>query len=117
MTRASNTPATRRRRKKIIKQAKGYFGSKRKLFRTAQEQVNRSLVYAYRDRKVEKRRKRQDWIRRINIACRKQGLKYSRFMRLKFLAQIKLDRKQLSEMAIHQPQHFEALINKVQNPW
>ncbi|CAG8531850.1 5522_t:CDS:2 [Cetraspora pellucida] len=56
----SNTPATRRRRKKIIKQAKGYFGSKHKLSKTAKEQVNRSLVYAYRDRKVEKRRKRQD---------------------------------------------------------
>ncbi|KLL05292.1 MAG: 50S ribosomal protein L20 [Mycoplasmataceae bacterium RV_VA103A] len=117
MTRATNTPTTHRRRKKIIKQAKGYFGSKRKLFRTAKEQVNRSLVYAYRDRKVKKRRKRQDWIERINTACRKRGLKYSRFMRLKVLAQIKLDRKQLSEMAINQPQNFEALIKKVQNPW
>ncbi|CAG8722057.1 8213_t:CDS:2, partial [Racocetra persica] len=113
---ARNTPATRKRRKKILKQAKGYFGSKHKLFKTAKEQVNRSLVYAYRDRKAEKRRQRQNCISRINAACCKRGLKYSRFMRLKVLAQIKLDRKQLSEMAIHQPSDFAALINKIQNP-
>ncbi|CAJ0824586.1 6712_t:CDS:2 [Entrophospora sp. SA101] len=90
MTRASNTPATRQRRKKILKQAKGYFGSKRKLFKTAKEQVMNAKVDAFAGRKQRKR----DFL----------------------LAQIKLNRKQLSEMAIHQPQQFQILINKVQNP-
>ncbi|CAI2162682.1 6822_t:CDS:2 [Funneliformis geosporum] len=88
MTRAKNSPVTHRRRKKVLKQAKGYFGSKHKLFRTAKEQVMKSLAYAYRDRKQRKRD----------------------------FPQIRLDRKQLSEMAIDRPQHFEALISKVQNP-
>jgi large subunit ribosomal protein L20 len=116
MTRASNTPATRQRRKKILKHAKGYFGSKHKLFKTAKEQLMRSWAYAYRDRKVRKRDFRRLWIIRLNNACREKGLTYSRFMRLLTLAQIKLDRKQLSEMAIHQPQYFDTLISKVQNP-
>ncbi|CAI2177938.1 6291_t:CDS:2 [Funneliformis geosporum] len=95
MNRVSNTPVTRRRRKKVLKQAKGYFGSKHKLFKTAKEQVMRSLSYAYAD---------------------KYGIRYSQFIRLLTLAQVKINRKQLSEMAIHQPQHFDILVNKVQNP-
>jgi large subunit ribosomal protein L20 len=122
MNRASNTPATRHRRKKILKQAKGYFGSKHKLFKTAKEQVMHSLVYSYRDRKQKKRFFRSDvWISRLNIALRNEwkekGLNYSRFIHLKNLAQIKLDRKQLSEMAINEPQSFGALIDKIKNPW
>jgi len=116
MSRTKNTPVTRRRRKKILKQAKGYFGSKHKLFKTAKEQVMRSLVYAYRDRKQRKRDFRRLWITRLNNACRKHDLSYSRFVRLLTLAQIKLNRKQLADMASNQPQSFTNLINKVQNP-
>ena len=117
MTRATNTPATRRRRKKVLKHAKGYFGAKHKLFKTAKEQLMRSWAYAYEGRKQKKRDFRRLWITRLNNACREKGLTYSRFIRLLTLAQIKLDRKQLSEMAIHQPEYFDALISKVQNPW
>jgi large subunit ribosomal protein L20 len=117
MTRASNTPATRNRRKKMLKQAKGCFGSKRKLFKTAKEQVMNAKVDAFAGRKQRKRDFRRLWITRLNSVCHSHGLSYSRFIRLLTLAQIKLNRKQLSEMAIHQPQHFQTLINKVQNPW
>jgi len=116
MTRATSTPTTRRRRKKILKQAKGYFGSKRKLFKTAKEQLMNAQVDAYAGRKQRKRDFRRLWITRLNNACRSHGLSYSQFIRSLTLAQIKLNRKQLSEMAIHQPQHFQSLINKVQNP-
>ena len=117
MTRATNTPATRRRRKKILKQAKGYFGSKRKLFKTAKEQLMNAQVDAFAGRKQRKRDFRRLWITRLNAACHSHGLNYSQFIRALTLAQIKLNRKQLSEMAIHQPQHFQTLINKIQNPW
>ena len=122
MTRAKNTPTTRRRRKKILKQAKGYFGSKHKLFKTAKEQVMRALAYAYRDRKQRKRFFRQSvWNTRLNIGLRNEwkekGLNYSRFIHLKKLAHVELDRKQLSQMAIHEPKNFAALIDKIQNPW
>jgi large subunit ribosomal protein L20 len=113
MTRARNTPVTKRRRKKILKQAKGYFGSKRKLFKTAKEQVSKSLIYAYRDRKKNKSCRRQTWIVRLNIACREKGLNYSRFIRLLTLAQIKLNRKQLTEMP---EEEFITLVNKLKNP-
>ena len=76
-----------------------------------------ALADSYAGRKKRTRDFRRLWITRLNSACREKGLSYSRFMNLAKLAQIKLDRKQLSEMAIHQPQHFESLINKVQNPW
>jgi len=118
MTRSKNTPVTRRRRKKILKQAKGFFGSKHKLFKTAKEQVMNALDDAYIGRKQRKRFFRSKvWIPRLNIDSRKYGLSYSQFIHLKKLAQIKLDRKQLSEMAISQPESFAALINKVKNPW
>ncbi|RHZ35247.1 50S ribosomal protein L20 [endosymbiont GvMRE of Glomus versiforme] len=120
MTRVSNTPVTRRRRKKILKKAKGYFGSKHKLFKTAKEQLLHSWSYAYRDRKQRKRNFRRLWITRLGNACAERkdlNLNYSRFIRLIKLAQIKLNRKQLSEMAIHRPQHFDALLTKIQNPW
>ena len=119
MTRAKNTPVTRQRRKKILKQAKGYFGFKHKSFRTAKEQVMNALSDAYIGRKQRKRFFRSDvWISRLNIGVRnKYGLRYSQFIRLKKLAQIELDRKQISEMAINQPEDFTALINKVKNPW
>jgi large subunit ribosomal protein L20 len=117
MNRANNTPATRRRRKRILKQAKGYFGSKHKLFRTAKEQVMNAKVDAFAGRKQRKRDFRRLWITRLNNACSSYELTYSRFIRLLTLAQIKLNRKQLSEMAINEPKSFGALIDKVRNPW
>lgn len=113
MTRASNTPVTRRRRKKILKQAKGYFGSKHKLFKTAKEQLMNSYFYSYRDRKQKKRDFRRLWILRINNAVREIGLTYSNFIRMLTLAQIKINRKQLSEMCISHPEAFTKLIYQV----
>ncbi|WNE41797.1 MAG: 50S ribosomal protein L20 [Mycoplasmataceae bacterium] len=113
MTRASNTPVTKRRRKKILKQAKGYFGSKHKLFKTAKEQLMNSYFYSYRDRKQKKRDFRRLWILRINNACREIGLTYSNFIRLLNLSQIKINRKQLSEMCVNQPESFSTLISQV----
>lgn len=112
MTRVRNTPVTKRRRKRILKQAKSYFGSKRKLFKTAKEQVSKSLIYAYRDRKKKASRRRRDWIIRLNVACRKEGLSYSRFIHLLTRAQIKLNRKQLTEMPEEQ---CSRLINELKN--
>ena len=80
MPRVKGGPTTRRRRKKILKLAKGYFGSKHRLFRTANQQVMKSLMYAYRDRRQRKRDFRKLWITRINAAARQHGLSYSRFM-------------------------------------
>lgn len=110
MTRANNTPVTKRRRKNILNQAKGYFGSKSKIFKTAKEQVMKSLSYSYRDRKQKKRNFRSLWILRINNACREFGITYSKFIRMINLSQIKINRKQLSEISISNPEIFAKLI-------
>lgn len=102
---------THLRRKKIIKQAKGYFGSKHILFKTAKEQVMRSKRYAYIDRRRIKRDFRKLWIKRINAACRLNDISYSRFMHGLKVAKIDLNRKMLSEIAIHDPQGFADLVN------
>jgi len=120
MTRSTNAPASRQRRKRIIKSAKGYFGSKHKLFRTAKEQTMRSAAYSFRDRKQKKRDFRKLWITRLNIACKQRtqlGLNYSKLVNLLKLSQIKINRKELSEMAIINPKQFDALLTKIQNPW
>ncbi|RHZ36340.1 50S ribosomal protein L20 [endosymbiont GvMRE of Glomus versiforme] len=109
MTRAKNTPVTRERRKKILKQAKGFYGSKHKLFKTAKEQLMHAWEDAYIGRKQRKRFFHRIWILRLNIFCRARGLKYSSLIRSLKLAKIELDPKQLSEMAIHQPE----LLNKI----
>src|SRR5216117_368047 len=98
MPRAKGGPKTRRRRKKILKQAKGYVGGRRKLYRTAAETVLRAGAFAYRGRKQKKRRARALWIVRINAACRQVGLSYSRFMAALKRAGILLDRKVLAEL-------------------
>src|SRR5436309_12669176 len=100
MPRAKGGPKTRRRRKKILKQAKGYVGGRRKLYRTAAETVLRAGAFAYRGRKQKKRRARALWIVRINAACRQVGLSYSRFMAALKRAGILLDRKVLAELAV-----------------
>ena len=111
MAKVNNTPATRRRRNKILKLAKGYWGSKSKHFKMANQAVMRSLTYAYVGRKLKKRDFRRLWIMRINAACKANGINYSRFMHGLKLSGINLNRKMLSEMAIHEPEAFASLCN------
>ena len=96
----------RRRHKKLLKQAKGFYSGRRKHFRKAKEQLERSLVYAYRDRRQKKRDFRQLWITRINAACRLNDISYSRFIHGLKKANIELDRKILADMAMNDPAAF-----------
>ena len=111
MARVKGGYTTRRRRKKILKLAKGYFGSKHTLYKTAHEQVMNSFEYAYRDRKALKREMRKLWIARINAAARTNDLSYSKLMHGLKLAGINVNRKMLSEMAIHDAAGFTALCD------
>ncbi|GGB48607.1 MULTISPECIES: 50S ribosomal protein L20 [Fictibacillus] len=112
MPRVKGGYVTRRRRKKVLKLAKGYFGSKHKLFKVAQQQVFKSLMYAYRDRRQKKRDFRKLWITRINAAARTNGLSYSRLMHGLKLAGIDINRKMLSEIAITDEKAFSELASK-----
>ena len=98
------------RRVKVLKQAKGYFGSKHKLYKTAKEQVMHSLKYAYRDRRQNKREMRKLWITRINAACRMNGISYSKFINGLNKAGVEINRKMLSEIAINDEKAFANLI-------
>ncbi len=109
MPRVKNSPATRARRKKVLKQAKGYFGSKHLLFRTAKEQVMHSLQYAYNDRRKVKSDYRKLWIKRINAGCRLCEISYSQFMHGLKLANVNVNRKMLSELAINDFETFKGL--------
>jgi large subunit ribosomal protein L20 len=109
MPRAKGGPKTRQRRKKRLKLAKGYWGAKSKLFRTATEAVDKSGLYAYRDRKNRKRNFRRLWIARINAAVRTMGLSYSQFMSGLKKAGIVLDRKVLADMAVKDNADFNKL--------
>ena len=111
MARVKNGAVTKARRKKILKEAKGYFGSKHRLFKTAKEQVMHSRTYAYRDRKQNKRNFRKLWIVRINAACRDNDISYSRFINGLTKAGITINRKMLSEIAIDSPKAFTDLVN------
>ena len=115
MARVTNAVASRARRKKVLKLAKGYFGSKHLLYRTANEQVMRSLRYAYRDRKQLKREMRKLWIARINAAARMNGLSYSKLMHGLSVANITINRKMLSEIAIHDAKGFTAICEQAKN--
>ena len=108
--RVKGGPATRNRRKKILKLAKGYYGSKHRLFRTAKEQVIHSLYYAFRDRKAKKREFRKLWIVRINAAANMCGLNYSTMMHGLKVANIDINRKMLSELAINDFAAFAQLV-------
>ena len=110
MARVKGAMATRKRRNKVLKLAKGYWGGKSKLFKTAKEAVMKSGQYAYIGRKQKKRDFRSLWIARINAACRAEGINYSSFMNGLKKAEITLNRKMLSEMAIHDATSFSALI-------
>lgn len=107
--------ASRKRRKRLLKQAKGYWGRRKNNIRRANETVIRALAFAYRDRRQRKRDFRKLWIARINAAVRPHGLSYSKFMGALKKAGVELDRKTLSEMAIREPKSFEAVVNVAQN--
>jgi len=100
----------RRRHKKILKLARGFYAGRSRQFRKAKEQLERSLVYAYRDRKQKKREFRKLWIVRINAACRMNDISYSRFMHGLKVAKIDLDRKILADMAMNAPEDFAAVV-------
>ncbi len=110
MARVKMSVASRARRKKVLKLAKGYYGSKHTLYRTANEQVMRSLRYAYRDRKQLKREMRKLWITRINAAARLHDMSYSKLMHGLKLANVIVNRKMLSEVAIHDEKGFAKLV-------
>ena len=109
MSRVKNSVATRARRKKVIKLAKGYYGRKSTVFKTANQAVVRSATYAYRDRKAKKRDFRKLWITRINAAARMNDISYSQLMNGLKKSGIEINRKMLSEMAIYDPAAFAAL--------
>lgn len=110
MSRTRNSPASRNRRRKILKMAKGQYGGKSRMFRTANEAVIRSLRYAYRDRKTRKRQFRRLWITRINAAARLNGLSYNRFIDGLNKASIEVDRKILAELAVNDRHVFNQLV-------
>ncbi|KYD10814.1 50S ribosomal protein L20 [Heyndrickxia sporothermodurans] len=112
MPRVKGGIVSRRRRKKVLKLAKGYFGSKHTLYKTANEQVMKSYMYAYRDRRQKKRDFRKLWITRINAAARINGLSYSRLMHGLKLAGIEVNRKMLADLAIHDEKAFTELANQ-----
>ena len=111
MARVKGSNIHKNRRKKVLKLAKGYFGSKHKLYKTAKEQVMHSLKYAYRDRKQNKREMRKLWITRINAACRMNEISYSKFISGLNKAGIEINRKMLSEVAIDDAKAFTNLVN------
>ncbi len=110
MARVKGAMMTRKRRKKVLKLAKGFYGSKSRHFKMAKEQVMKSGNYAFAGRRQKKRDFRRLWIARINAACRPQGINYSSFMNGLKKAGVELNRKMLSEMAIHDPAAFTALV-------
>ncbi|MBN8828833.1 MAG: 50S ribosomal protein L20 [Sphingobacteriia bacterium] len=108
MTRSAKSPKIRR--KKILSQAKGYYGRKKSCIRVANQAVEKGLQYAYRDRRNKKRTFRNLWIQRINAAVRMHDMVYSQFIRGLILANIEINRKMLSEIAIHSPESFKELV-------
>ena len=111
MTRVKGGTVSKNRRRKVLKQAKGYFGSKHRLYKTAQEQVFHSGEYAYRDRRANKRNFRKLWITRINAGCRENDISYSKFINGLNIAGIEVNRKMLSELAIDDAASFTNLVN------
>jgi large subunit ribosomal protein L20 len=112
MPRATNAPASRERRKRVLDKAKGYRGRRSKLFRYAKDATMKAQYWAYRDRKTRKRNFRNLWIQRINAACRDQGTTYSRFMEGLAAANIAIDRKALAELAVQDPNAFKSIFDR-----
>jgi large subunit ribosomal protein L20 len=115
MPRIKRSQAARKRRRKVLKQARGYFGRRHSSYRLAREQVERSLVYAYRDRKNRKRVMRRLWIQRINAAARREGLSYNQFVSGCRKAGIELDRKVLADLAVSDPLAFGKIAEQAKS--
>jgi large subunit ribosomal protein L20 len=112
MSRVSSGPARHARKRKIIKAAKGYYGRRKNTFRVANQAVEKAGQYAYRDRRAKKRTFRALWIQRINAAARLNGLTYATFMNGLTRAGVELDRKVLSDLAVHEPEAFSSLVEQ-----
>lgn len=112
MPRVSSGPASHARHRKIVKQAKGYYGRRKNTFRVANQAVEKAGQYAYRDRRAKKRNFRSLWIQRINAACRELDFTYARFINGLAKAGIEVDRKVLADIAVHEPEAFKALAEK-----
>jgi large subunit ribosomal protein L20 len=115
MPRVKRSVHARKKRRKVLNQAKGYWGLKKSSYRYAKEQVEHSLAYAYRDRKAKKRTFRQLWIIRINAAARQNGMSYNQFMSGLRKADVPLDRKVLAELAVSDPKAFGALAERAKS--
>ncbi|MGK0325505.1 MAG: large subunit ribosomal protein L20 [Polaribacter sp.] len=113
MPRSVNSVASRKRRKKILKAAKGYFGRRKNVYTVAKNAVEKGMLYAYRDRKNNKRNFRSLWIVRINAAARLHGMSYSQFMGKVKANQIELNRKVLADLAVNNPNAFKAVVEKI----
>lgn len=113
MPRSVNSVASRARRKKVLKQAKGYFGRRKNVWTVAKNAVDKAMLYAYRDRKTKKRNFRSLWITRINAAARLHGMSYSQFMGKVKANDIELNRKVLADLAMNHPDAFKAIVQKV----
>ena len=115
MPRSVNSTASRSRRKKILKQAKGYFGRRKNVYTVAKNAVEKGLLYAYRDRRNKKREFRKLWIQRINAGVRLYGMSYSNFMGKIHKNNILLNRKVLADLALNHPDAFKAVVEKVKS--
>lgn len=113
MPRSVNSVASRARRKKIMKQAKGYFGRRKNVWTVSKNAVEKGMLYAYRGRKEKKRNFRSLWITRINAGCRAEGISYSKFMGNLKKNEIELNRKVLADLAMNHPEAFKAIVEKV----
>lgn len=113
MPRSVNSVASRARRKKILKQAKGYFGRRKNVWTVAKNAVEKAMLYAYRDRRNKKRSFRSLWIARINAGARQHGMSYSQFMGKVKANNISLNRKVLADLAMNNPEAFKAIVNKI----
>lgn len=113
MPRSVNAVASRAKRKKVLKQAKGYFGRRKNVHTVAKNAVEKALTYAYRDRKAKKRDFRSLWIQRINAGAREHGLSYSEFMGKIAKSDLEINRKVLADLAMNNPEAFKAIVEKV----
>ena len=113
MPRSLNSVASRARRKKILKQAKGYFGRRKNVWTVAKNAVEKAMLYAYRDRRTKKRNFRSLWITRINAGARQHGMSYSQFMGKVKSNNIELNRKVLADLAMNNPEAFKAVVDKI----
>jgi large subunit ribosomal protein L20 len=115
MPRSTNSVASRKRRKKILKQAKGYFGARKNVYTVAKNTVEKGLLYSYRDRRKKKGNFRRLWIQRINAATRQHGMSYSDFMGKMNQKGIELNRKTLADLAMNHPEAFKAVVEEVKS--